>query len=156
VIKKINISVTIFLCAAIINTNRHFWFKFRKQLNFKLKNISNKKRLDILSEIGFEQDKEFDTPQALQKMHIDEMKHYVNMQSHTLFHPILPRCNNDEARAEISNSKKILEREYKLKINAISYPKGDYSTRDILLAKEAGYKCGITVDFGFNTCNAPR
>lgn len=79
------------------------------------------------------------------------MKHYVNFQSHTLFHPILPKCNNDEARVEICNSKEILEREYMLEINAISYPNGDYSERDILLAKEAGYKCGITVDFGFNS-----
>ncbi len=35
-------------------------------------------------------------------------------------------------------------------INTISYPNGDYSKRDIELAKKAGYECGITVDFGFN------
>jgi hypothetical protein len=38
-----------------------------------------------------------------------------------------------------------------LKINAIAYPNGDYSDRDITLAKEAGYSCGVTVDFGYNT-----
>ena len=153
VVKKYNIPVTIFLCASIINTNRHFWFKFKNQLISIsiLKNKSNKEKLDILSKMGFEKDKEFDKPQALQKSHIDEMKNYVNMQSHTLYHPCLPKCDNDEARTEIFNSKEILERDYKLKINAISYPNGDYSERDILLAKEAGYKCGITVDFGFNT-----
>jgi peptidoglycan/xylan/chitin deacetylase (PgdA/CDA1 family) len=152
-IKKYNIPVTIFLCASIINTNRHFWFRFKNQsipisiLNTK----SNKEKLNILLKMGFEKDKEFDKPQALQKSHIEEMKNYVNMQSHTLFHPCLPKCDYDEARTEIFNSKEILERDYKLKINAISYPNGDYSERDILLAKEAGYKCGITVDFGFNT-----
>jgi peptidoglycan/xylan/chitin deacetylase (PgdA/CDA1 family) len=153
VIKKYNIPVTIFLCASIINTNRHFWFRFQNQLIpiSILKDKSNKEKLDILSKMGFEKDKDFDKPQALQKSHIGEMKNYVNMQSHTLYHPCLPKCDNDEARTEIFNSKEILEHDYKLKINAISYPNGDYSERDILLAKEAGYKCGITVDYGFNT-----
>ena len=153
VIKKYNIPVTIFLCASIINSNRHFWFKYKNQSisTGRLKHLSNKEKLNVLSKVGFEQDKEFDKPQALQKSHIDEMKHHVNMQPHTLFHPCLPKCDNDEAREEIFNSKEILEREYKLKINTISYPNGDYSERDISLAKEAGYKCGITVDFGFNT-----
>ncbi len=81
------------------------------------------------------------------------MRKCVNFQSHTLFHPILPNCSDEEARIEIINSKKKLEIEYGLVINSIAYPNGDYSERDILLAKEAGYKCGITVDFGFNTIN---
>lgn len=153
VIKKYNIPVTIFLCASIINSNRHFWFKYKNQSisTERLKHISNKERLNVLSKVGFEQKKEFDQPQALQKSHIDEMKPYVNMQSHTLFHPILPKCDNNESREEIFKSKEILEREYKLRINAISYPNGDYSERDISFSKEAGYKCGITVDFGFNS-----
>ena len=105
----------------------------------------------MLQKSGFEQDKEFDHPQALQIKHLNEMKQYVNMQSHTMFHPILPQCNDDEARNEIFNSKQILENEYGFHINAIAYPNGNYSERDIKLIKKAGYKCGITVDYGFNT-----
>ena len=159
IIKKYNIPVTIFLCASIINTNRYFWFKFKNLPTSEsdsiseLKKKSNEERLNSLSKVGFEQTKEFDKPQALQKSHINEMRHYVNMQSHTMFHPILSKCHENEVRTEIFNSKKLLEREYQLNINAISYPNGDYSERDILLAKEAGYKCGVTVDFGFNTIN---
>ena len=44
-----------------------------------------------------------------------------------------------------------MEKEYGLKIDSIAYPNGDYSDRDIALAKEAGYECGVTVDFGYNT-----
>lgn len=153
VLKKYNISVTIFLCSSIINTNRHFWFKFQNQLytTDDMKRMSNKKKLEILSEIGFDQEKEFEYPQALQKSHIEEMKGIVNMQSHTMFHPCLPRCGNAEAYAEISKSKELLEKTYNLVINAISYPNGDYSEREIRYVREAGYKCGITVDFGYNT-----
>lgn len=163
-IKKYQLPVTIFLCAGIINTNHHFWFKFVDQLESKflegkqldvqeLKNKSNSERLKILSEFGFKQDKKFEIPQALKKEHIDEMKFYINMQSHTLFHPILPMCDFNEARTEILGSKEILENEYNFKINALSYPNGDYSEREILLTKEAGYRCGVTTDFGYNTVN---
>jgi len=152
IIKKLKLPVTIFVCTSIIGTNRHFWFKFNNHSipKEKLKRVPNIERLKILSKFGYEQENEFEKPQALQREHIDEMKLYVNLQSHTMYHPILPYCNYKEARDEIFGSKKMLESGYDIKINAISYPTGDYSERDILLTKEAGYKCGLTVDFGFN------
>ena len=38
-----------------------------------------------------------------------------------------------------------------MNINMFSYPNGNYSDREIILCKEAGYKGAITVDFGFNS-----
>ena len=152
-IKKHNIPITIFLCASIINTNRHFWFSHISDsaLRGKLKLIPTQERLNILSKTGYKQDKEFEDPEALQKEQIEEMIPFVNMQSHTLFHPILPMCEYDEAKHEIAQSKKKLEEDYNLNINAIAYPNGDYSMREVELIKATGYKCGITVDYGFNT-----
>ncbi len=155
-IKKYNIPVTVFLCSSIINTNRHFWFRFKDQSigTEKLKQKSNKERLNFLSKVGFQQEKEFNKPQALQKIHLNKMKPYVNFQSHTMFHPILPKCNDKVASREIFNSKEDLEKEYSMKVNAIAYPNGDYTDRDIRLIKKAEYKCAITVDYGFNTLDA--
>jgi peptidoglycan/xylan/chitin deacetylase (PgdA/CDA1 family) len=152
IIKKYSVPATIFLCSSIIDTNRHFWWTFtdKTPVLMKLTRISNEERLNMLSQSGFSQDMEFDSPQALQKSHIDEMKSHVDLQSHTKYHPTLLRCNDDEARKEIFGSKETLEKDYGLNIYAIAYPNGDYSERDILFAKEAGYTCGITVDFGFN------
>jgi len=153
VITKYKLPVTIFLCSAIINTNRHYWFRLNMESHevSKLKLVSNKKRLELLANMGFEQDKEFEMPQAMQKLHIDQMKDSVNLQSHTMYHPILPKCDYDEAKKEILVSKIFLEKEYGLKINSIAYPNGDYSERDIELVKSAGYECAITVDPGYNT-----
>ena len=105
----------------------------------------------MLSQSGFTQDKEYDSPQALQKTQIDEMRGYVDMQSHTRYHSTLPRCDSEEARREIFESKEVLENEYGLNVFALAYPNGDYSEREISFAKEAGYKCGVTVDAGFNS-----
>ena len=46
---------------------------------------------------------------------------------------------------------KIFEKDFGLRINALAYPNGDYSDRDIDLIKQAGYDCAIAVDFGYNT-----
>ncbi len=153
IIKKYNIPITIFLCTAIIDSNRHFWFKFKQNsiCTSDLKHMSNKERINILSKNGFEQEKDFHEPQALSRKQINEMKNYINIQSHTMFHPCLPKCDDNEARKEIFYSREMLKKKFDLNINAIAYPNGDYSERDIKLSKEANYKCGITVDFGFNT-----
>jgi peptidoglycan/xylan/chitin deacetylase (PgdA/CDA1 family) len=153
VARNMNLPITIFLCAGIINTKRHFWFTYKHPNLSKaaLKRASNKQRLKMLREVGFTPDREFQTPQAMNREQILEAKHHFDLQAHTMSHPCLPRCTDAEAHEEIVASKQVLENDYGLKVNAIAYPNGDYSDRDVALAKEAGYQCGITVDFGYNT-----
>lgn len=155
IVMDLNIPVTIFLCSGIVGTNRHYWFRhnFDGKPVEDLKRISNQERLRLLSEYGFYQTKSYDDYQSLQDNQIDDMKKYIDFQSHTQYHPVLTYCSNEEAYNEIVESKIQLEQKYGLKINAISYPNGDYSDRDIALAKMAGYECGITVDAGYNDIN---
>lgn len=155
-LERYDIPATIFLCSGIVDTNRHFWWSHKTDNDYSredLKKIPNKERLEILRGFGFEQTKEFDDRQALSKNDIEDMKAMVDFQSHTEFHPVLPNCTTSEAYKEISQSKKDLEEKYGLKIYALSYPNGDYSDRDISIAKKEGYTCGITVDVGFNSQN---
>lgn len=155
IIKKLQVPVTIFLCSDIIGTHRHFWFLHSKAMfperHQGLKELPNHLRLEKLAEsYGFEQTREFDDIQALSRAQIEEMKPYVDFQSHTCFHPCLPQCDDKTSFDEISLSKQHLERDYGLRINAISYPNGDYTDREVRFLKEAGYACGITVDHGYN------
>jgi peptidoglycan/xylan/chitin deacetylase (PgdA/CDA1 family) len=152
-IKEKRIPVTIFLCAGLIDTKRQFWFKHQTAQHrcFALRQMSNAERLRLLREAGFTRQTEHAQPHALTRRQIQEMKPWVDFQSHTLFHPCLPRCSRAEAQEEIVSSRDLLRRQYDVEANAISYPHGDYSDRDIELCRQAGYDCGITVDFGFNT-----
>ena len=156
VFRSYNIHPTIFLCAGIINTNRHFWFRYKQSAIpvSNLKKTSNENRLKLLRRTGFIQDKNYGFAQALSKDQINGMRSYVNFQSHTIFHPCLTKCNYYEAKEEILKSKLILERDYQLNINALAYPNGDYTNREIVICKSAGYKCAITVDAGYNTINS--
>ena len=157
VIKRLQIPVTIFLCSDIVGTLKHFWFRHSQEVKTRVesfKRIPNEQRLEELKAYGFEQTVEYSDRQALTQEHIEEMKAWVNFQSHTRFHPILPQCDDKTAHEEIADSKQRLEETFGLSVNAISYPNGDYSTRDIRLAKDAGYVCGITVDAGYNDLGA--
>lgn len=153
IIRRMQIPVTIFLCSSIVGTHRHFWFRHNTEIKPQieaLKKIPNEQRLERLRQYGFVQEQEYDEIQALSKEQIEEMTPWVNFQSHTCFHPILPQSDYTTAENEIKDSKQQLEETFGLTINALSYPNGDYSERDIYLAQTAGYECGVTVDSGYN------
>ena len=157
VIQRLDISVTIFLCSSIVGTNRHFWFRHSEAVKREveqLKRLNNEERLQKLQEVGFAQDKEYEDRQALSCDEIEDMRLTVDFQSHTCHHPILPKCDDATASEEIIASKLQLASSFGLDIYAFSYPNGDYSDRDINLVKEAGYKCGITVDSGYNSLHS--
>jgi peptidoglycan/xylan/chitin deacetylase (PgdA/CDA1 family) len=156
VLQAKKIPVTIFLCAGIVGTRRHFWFQHKppNHRSFSLRRMPHQERLRILAKAGFTHETEYETPHVLTRNQIQEMKPWVDFQSHTLFHPCLPRCSAAEARDEILRSREVLRREYGLEVNTISYPHGDYSERDIELCRQAGYECGMTVDCGFNTVDS--
>lgn len=154
VLQRLEIPITIFLCSEIVGTQRHFWFRHSEEMKPQvesLKRLTNQERLRRLEAFGFGQETEYNDRQALNDKEIKEMTSVVDFQSHTCFHPILPQCNETEAQHEIIDSKHHLEERYVLKINTLSYPNGDYSMRDIQMAQEAGYTCGITVDSGYNS-----
>lgn len=153
IIQKLQIPVTIFLCSGIVGTHRHFWFRHNQEVKEKVelfKQMPNGQRLEELKAYGFEQQKEYPDIQALTTKQIEDMKPWVDFQSHTCFHPILPQCDEATAELEIRNSRQQLEDSFRLSVNVLSYPNGDYSARDIRLAKDAGYICGVTVDTGYN------
>ena len=157
ILQKLQIPVTIFLCSGIVGTHRHFWFRHNQEVKEKVesfKQMPNRQRLEELKAYGFEQQIEYPDIQALTTKQIEEMKPWVDFQSHTCFHPILPQCDDATAELEIRNSRQQLKDSFELSVNVLSYPNGDYSARDIRLAKDAGYICGVTVDTGYNNLSS--
>ncbi|MGQ1891778.1 polysaccharide deacetylase family protein [Thermophagus sp. OGC60D27] len=157
VLEKHQIPVTIFLMAAMANTNRHPWFSFvnNQKQKKELKTVSNSSRISALNRMGFVETKEYDTRLILNKEEIVDMQQsgLVEFGSHTLFHPILPHCNDNTALEEIQLSKKKTEELTGKPCRFFSFPNGDYSERDIRLCKKAGYEAAVTLDVGYNSRN---
>ena len=75
--------------------------------------------------------------------------------SHTLSHPFLTRLSPQQAREEISASKKNLEDRFGRPVRHFCYPYGDWNAavRDLVMA--AGYETACTTEFGVNTGATP-
>jgi peptidoglycan/xylan/chitin deacetylase (PgdA/CDA1 family) len=70
----------------------------------------------------------------------------MSIGAHTLSHPILSLCSEEEARREIQESKINLERALGQSVWAFAYPFGNPSTmgeREVRLAREAGFACAF-------------
>jgi peptidoglycan/xylan/chitin deacetylase (PgdA/CDA1 family) len=66
--------------------------------------------------------------------------------AHTLSHPVLSLCSEEEARHEILESKNDIERALGRPVWAFAYPFGNSSTmgeREVALAREAGFSCAF-------------
>ena len=157
VLQKHQIRATIFLCSGLVGTSRHFWFEtdMSNDVRQKLKRVSDDERVDALRTFGFSEQEEYSTRQALSASEIEDMKTIVDFQSHTILHPILPRCSAIRASNEISESKAQLESMFGLSINALAYPNGDYSDRDMQSAEKSGYRCALTLNLGFKSRSTP-
>lgn len=154
VLKRHQVQATCFVCTRIVGTQRHFWFldsSSGDQVQF-LKTLPNSERLARLAERGFREDQIHETRQALTWEEMEAMRDYVDFQSHTMYHPILVRCDADRAWKEITQSKLDLE-ERGFSAYALAYPNGDYTEREASLARKAGYQCALTADLGFNTAD---
>lgn len=150
-LETLEVPVTIFLCSGIAGTRRRFWFKHVSGDVELLKQLPDDERLKRLRILGFDEAQEVSERDALTRGEIEELSSCVDFQSHTVSHPVLPKCSNEKAEYEIFASKQDIEREYGFDVYALSYPNGDYSDREISLAKSAGYQCAVTADAGFNS-----
>jgi peptidoglycan/xylan/chitin deacetylase (PgdA/CDA1 family) len=70
--------------------------------------------------------------------------------AHTCTHPRLSRLSRDQAREEISASRKKLEDRFGIPIEHFAYPYGDYSEATVELVREAGFQTAVTMHRGIN------
>lgn len=148
--RELGIPVTIFLVSGVVGTKRRLWFSLdlRADQLEGLKQLPNRERLSRLSELGYAPEKEAAVADTLSSREVDAMRDTVDFQAHTVFHPILPNCEDDESWHEIAECKHQLETEYGLDIYAFAYPNGDFGEREVEYARRAGYQCALTTQPG--------
>jgi peptidoglycan/xylan/chitin deacetylase (PgdA/CDA1 family) len=98
------------------------------------------------------------TSHALSWKQVKEMADAgVDIQSHSLSHPFLTQRRHESfgdaqyevwLQRELSESKRILERETGHKVSFLAYPYGDYDHHLAAAVARAGYAAALTCDFG--------
>jgi peptidoglycan/xylan/chitin deacetylase (PgdA/CDA1 family) len=150
--QELGIPITIFLCSGIVGTHRHFWWRHTNSAEEAgaCKRLPDAERRKFLLGRGYQADREYPDRQGLSDGEIEELKTWVDFQAHTVSHPILPACSDEAAEHEIAHSKIELETKYQLDVYALAFPNGDYTERELLLARKSGYRCALTQESGFN------
>ena len=77
------------------------------------------------------------------------------LDSHTLTHAYLPTLSATRVRAEVSNSRRILRREFHVPVNFFCYPYGAYDAGVIAAVRAAGYQGATTTEYGLATRDEP-
>jgi len=153
VFQKHNVCPTIFLCSCIVGTHRQFWWRHSNQVANqaeRLKRMTNTERLSELAILGFRQDAERDIAVALSAQDVQQMRPFVDFQSHGRFHPILTCCDDEECEVEIVQSRGEIMRLVGGDCRHFAFPNGNYGEREITLLKSAGYLAARTLDLGWN------
>jgi peptidoglycan/xylan/chitin deacetylase (PgdA/CDA1 family) len=80
----------------------------------------------------------------------------VDVESHTVTHPIVTRVTGDQLAGELRQSRARLEEMLDRPIALFAYPNGtfDRTTRDAV--ERAGYRLAVTMEPGFNDASSDR
>jgi peptidoglycan/xylan/chitin deacetylase (PgdA/CDA1 family) len=82
----------------------------------------------------------------------------ITIGAHTVNHPILANVDDATARREIVESKARLEQMIGAPVTSFAYPNGgparDYTGRDVVLAREAGFEVAVSTAWGAATAAA--
>jgi peptidoglycan/xylan/chitin deacetylase (PgdA/CDA1 family) len=94
-----------------------------------------------------------DPPPALSWDEVGELVRggFVDVQSHTLTHPLLPQVSSERSHGEITRSKLEIEQHVDYAVTSFCYPAGLYGPREVEFVREAGYAAAVTTNPGVNT-----
>lgn len=143
---KYKIPVTIFVSTDAIE-NGGFWWPYMeragkiKMINKSvesLKTLANKEREKMFQEVKGNIQLERAAMTVAQVKKIAKLN-FVTIGGHTVSHPILPMCENDESYRELKKSKELIEDWTGEEVLYFAYPNGNYTEREIAYLKELGY-----------------
>ena len=152
------VPITIFVTTGAIEGGNYWWSYFAKAIKEKisfmsiedLKKVPNKEREELLkilkNKISIEK-------QALDlgQLRKASTSKYIKISAHTVNHPILINCEDNEAFQEIETSKAQIEDWLNIHVDSFAYPNGDYSNREIEYLKQLGFSSAYTTEPNYLT-----
>lgn len=154
VAEKNKMPVSIFVSTEVVEKGNGYWWSYiaearkmglsHESIEF-FKTIDNEDRIKIIEET---KNKITINRQALTVEQVRDIAHnsLVSIGSHSVSHPILPRCSNAESKFEISHSKDMIEEWIQMPVRYFAFPNGDYSNREVSFLKRFGYTIAFSTE----------
>jgi len=146
--------VTIFLNPGIVENGDAYWWSYVSAANRQkiinqsaeyYKGLENEERVQKINEIAAQVKLK---REALTIEQVKELSNtdLISMQSHTISHPILPKCSDEKSANEITGAKKIIEGWTAKPVTHFAYPNGDYTQREMTTLANNGYTMAFTTN----------
>jgi peptidoglycan/xylan/chitin deacetylase (PgdA/CDA1 family) len=147
-----NVPLTIFVSLDPVIKRSPFWWSFvnkQKSKGFKLYDVKTLKKMNNSARLAYLNTYGFNTTIDHEAMTIDDIidadgLQNIAIESHTVSHPILTKCTDQDSEYEIYKSKSLLEGILGRKIMGFAYPNGSHGVREIEYLKKHGYKYAFT------------
>jgi peptidoglycan/xylan/chitin deacetylase (PgdA/CDA1 family) len=154
VANKYKVPVEIFLSTEMVEKGSGYWWSYivkakkmglsKEPVEF-FKTIDNEERIKILEETKTKVQLEREALTIAQVTEISKSP-FVSIGSHSVSHPILPRCSNDVSKYEILHSKEQIQEWAGREVKHFAYPNGDFSNREISFLKRFGYSLAFCTE----------
>ena len=148
IVNELEIPISIFVNTDPVEHGDAYWWSYVQAANKSkidqhkvatLKRIKNGDRNKVLNQIKSQILLKSEALSIQDLCEISKSK-FVTIGSHTVSHPILPMCTDEESFYEISESKNKLEKILQTKVSHFAYPNGDFSIREVNFLKKNGYE----------------
>lgn len=156
ILKKYDIPATIYVTTEFIEKNTYAWWDRILNSNTKLNlpELKNNSPQNIekfvFQKTGLKPNsKKPSKYKFMNWMELKQISDIFTIGSHTVTHPILTQIPIRLAKNEIQNSKSIIEKKLKIKVNHFAYPNGNFNEKLINLVKENGYKTATAYKKGY-------
>jgi poly-beta-1,6-N-acetyl-D-glucosamine N-deacetylase len=151
---RLNIPITIFLTVDPIICGTPFWWSYIKtarnkgMIQFSVEEMKGMDFSRVHEIVNSLKDVIVLGREALTEEQInDAISHgRVSIGSHTMSHPILPKCSEERVVYEIKQSKERLETVFKTAIKSFAYPNGSYTDRETRILQDSGYDIAFTTE----------
>ena len=152
IINKLEIPVSIFINTDPVEQGDAYWWSYVNAANksniaqykvASLKLVKNGERNKVINQIKSKILLKGEAMTVQDLCEISKSK-YITIGSHTVTHPILPMCTDEESLYEITESKRKLESILKTQVDQFAYPNGDFSLREVNYLKKNGYSLAFS------------
>lgn len=170
VLRELDVPAALFVVAGLIGTAEPFWWDEVEARSLAggtttvadgtgatlvraVKEVADGDRRRALDELrAATPDLRLDYPHLSPDDLVELDRSGVSIGSHSLTHPCLDRCADDDLRVELTESRGVLQEILGRPVRALAYPNGNVDRRVVGAAKDAGYRIG----FAFDHRLAPR